>query len=265
LILPGHHVGQWAGNRTGIIDALGRTTTSEFDARNRLIGVLDPLNQRTRYRYDAVGNLLSTSNPLNETTTYSYDLLHRQISVTDPNGQITRSTYDANDNLLSLTDPLGNRTSYTYDRLNRLTRDTNALNHSRSYSYDAVDNPIGMTDRNGRRTRYIYDNLDRLVTEDWLNSTGTSTRTITRTYDTGSRLTQITDPAATYRCAYDVADQVVNVDTNGSPELPNVAILSGYDAVGNRAKWNYKERAPQYENFRNFNYGAIGAAAGFSR
>jgi RHS repeat-associated protein len=97
-----------------------------------------------------------------------------------------------------------------------------------------VDNLIGSTDRNGRRTRFTYDNLDRLTAEDWLNSTGVSTRTITSTYDTGSRLTSITDPAATYRYQYDAADRLVSVDNSGSPSIPNVVFNYGYDAVGNR-------------------------------
>jgi hypothetical protein len=36
------------------------------------------------------------------------------------------------------------------------------------------------------------------------------------------------------------------------------------DAVRNRGRWDYKQRASQYENLGNFNYGAAGTAWGFS-
>ena len=36
------------------------------------------------------------------------------------------------------------------------------------------------------------------------------------------------------------------------------------DAVRNRGPWDYKQQGGQYENFGNFNYGAAGAAWGFS-
>jgi YD repeat-containing protein len=113
-------------------------------------------------------------------------------------------------------------TSLTYDHLNRLLYDTNTLGHWRAYGYDAVDNLTLIVDRNGRQRHFTHDNLDRLIAEDWLTNTGYS-RTLTNTYDTGGRLTQSTDPAATYRYTYDAADQVVNVDTNGGSLQPLIA------------------------------------------
>ena len=38
-----------------------------------------------------------------------------------------------------------------------------------------------------------------------------------------------------------------------------------YSQVRNRGPWDFKQRGPQYENFGNFHYGAVGTAAGISR
>lgn len=42
-------------------------------------------------------------------------------------------------------------------------------------------------------------------------------------------------------------------------------LFSGfYSQVKNRGPWDFKQRGPQYENFGNFHYGAVGTAAGIS-
>ena len=37
-----------------------------------------------------------------------------------------------------------------------------------------------------------------------------------------------------------------------------------YTQVRNKGEWDYKKGQPQYESFGNFNYGAVGTAAGIS-
>lgn len=37
-----------------------------------------------------------------------------------------------------------------------------------------------------------------------------------------------------------------------------------YTQVRNKGEWDYKNGQPQYESFGNFNYGAVGTAAGIS-
>lgn len=67
-------------------DALGNTTTYDFDARGLMAKITDPLGQSTEYTYDTHFNL---------------------TQITDPAGQITTDQYDASGNLISTTDPLG--------------------------------------------------------------------------------------------------------------------------------------------------------------
>jgi hypothetical protein len=61
----------------------------------------------------------------------------------------------------------------------------------------------------------------------------------------------------------------VNVDDNMRDAI--AARVNGgmspwwfYDQVKNRGPWDYKQQGAQYQDFGNFNYGATGAAFGFS-
>jgi YD repeat-containing protein len=71
------------------------------------------------------------------------------------------------------------------------------------------------------------------VTEAWLDSAGTSIRNTNYTYDTGSRLTQASDPSSTYRYQYDGLNRVTSVNNTGTVGVPTVALSYSYDANGN--------------------------------
>jgi YD repeat-containing protein len=126
---------------------------------------------------------------LGETTRYTYDFRDRQTSSTNALNQTTSTTYDAIGNVLSITDASGNTTRYVYDALNRKTAETNALNLSRTFAYDAVGSLVKNVDRNGRVRTFNYDAIGRQVSENWLDSSGSSIRQITSSYDAIGRLT----------------------------------------------------------------------------
>lgn len=229
------------GNLTAVIDPLNRTTSYQYDARNRLIRHTSPdpdgtgpaVASFTGYSYDAVGNLTTVGDALGQTTRYGYDALNRRVSVTDSLNQITRYEYDANGNLTAVVDPLNNRTRYSYDALDRLTQETNALNLSRTYRYDAVDNLLGITDRNGRQRSFVYDRLDRRIGENWLDTSGTTIRSFTFQYDANERLTAAFDPVSRYSYSYDAMDRLTRVDNNGTPNMPRVTFDYTYDRMSN--------------------------------
>lgn len=76
----------------------------------------------------------------------------------------------------------------------------------------------------------------------------------------------------TYTPPYDVSSFTppgVNIMTNmmiarlhGGPDLMTLAWF--FMMVHNSGPWDYKQMGRQYANFGNFNYGAVGAAAGIS-
>lgn len=53
-------------------------------------------------------------------------------------------------------------------------------------------------------------------------------------------------------------DMQKNID-----EASNMSPFEFYNAVRNGGKWDYKQMGRQYEDFGNYNFGAIGRAAGF--
>jgi RHS repeat-associated protein len=221
------------GNVIASTDTQGRTTIYRYDNRDRQTAIIDPLGNTNTSAYDAMGNLITSTDGLGHSTQYGYDALYRTTSIVDATGQITRMSYDANGNLTRLIDPSNNNTQYQYDALNRVITDTNALNNNRTYRYDEVGNLTQTTDRNGRTRTFNYDALDREIQENWLNSTGTTIHTSTATYDSVGQLITISDPDSRYAYTYDLVGRLITVDNTGTPNTPAVILTYGYDAVNN--------------------------------
>ena len=110
------------GNVLSVTDALGRTTTFQYDTMNRKVAESDPLPNSmavtaptTTWTYDADGNMLSETDPLGNTTSTSYDGWNRAVSTTDALGNTTTTAYDPWNNVVAVTDPLGRTTQYVYN------------------------------------------------------------------------------------------------------------------------------------------------------
>jgi RHS repeat-associated protein len=224
------------GNVTAFTDELNRTTTFGYDDRNLLTQITDPLGHSTTRGYDAVGNLKTLTDALNHTTQYDYDDLYRRTQVIDPTNRETVMTYDEMGNLLSLTDAANNVTTYSYDELDRLATETitvDSTDLTRTYGYDAASNLTSLIDRNGREHSYDYDELNRQTQEEWLDDQANLLRTISFGYDAASQLTSASDPDSTYTYTYDLAGHLETVDNTGTPGVPAVVLIYGYDEVNN--------------------------------
>lgn len=180
------------GNLLSTTDHLGRTTTSTYDSRNRVVSVTQPdadlfdhfSAPMTRYTYDLVGNKTQETDALGNTTDYVYDNLNRLTTTILPDALVndrlarptTTFTYDLAGNLTSTTDAAGRITLAYYDILNRKTQDRTAdpdgagiANPSliTLYSYDAAGNLLTSNSFRsatvGRITRNEYDYLNRLI------------------------------------------------------------------------------------------------------
>ena len=97
------------------------STTSSFDALDRLVSSTDPLNGVTQLAYDAQDNLTQVQDPRGITTQYEYDGLGNLTRLISPDSGTTTYTHDAAGNVIGKTDARGVVTTYTYDALNRLT------------------------------------------------------------------------------------------------------------------------------------------------
>lgn len=233
---------------------LDLTTTTAYDAADRITSITDPAGTVTAYGYDDAGNQTSvTVDPgsaphLNETTTYNYDELNRVVAITDPLGRSTTYAYDSRGRKTSETrgatlTESGITTAYTYDDLGRLlsiTLDPGTsphLNNVTSFTYDDAGRRLTMTNPRGKTTHYAYDAADRLTEiEDALsgtvsfayNAAGETTqltnprgKTTTYTYDDLGNVLTETDPLAReHEYVYDLAGQLTqetdarDVETN---------------------------------------------------
>ncbi|MBT9315957.1 peroxidase family protein [Leptothoe spongobia] len=224
------------GNVIATTDELGRMTTYGYDERNLLSQVADPLGHVITRVYDAVGNLTALTDALGNATTYGYDGLYRRTSGTDAIGAQTRMSYDEEGNLLSLTDASENVTTYEYDALNRLINEiitVDGTDLNRTYGYDAASNLIRQVDRNGRETMFAYDTLNRQTQEQWLDDNNNLLRSIDYNYDATSQLIAVSDPDSIYGYSYDAAGRLMSVTNDGTPDVPDVTLTYGYDAVNN--------------------------------
>jgi RHS repeat-associated protein len=150
-----------------ISDEVGDTTNLTWsDDGVNLTQVQDALGQTTSINYDNLNNITSTVNSANFQTEYFYeDFLHPTLLTRsiDALGAETTYSYDADGNLLSITDPLNHTTTYGYDAYGNRTSMTNALNETTTYSYDAFGWLIGTVTPDNRVSHYSYNSAGYLV------------------------------------------------------------------------------------------------------
>jgi len=160
------------GNRTRMIDPLGRATGYAYDALNRLVARTDPAGGVTALGYDGLGQLIAVTDPRGLVTTMTLDGLGNVTRLASPDSGITQSAYDSAGNLVSRTSALGQTTRYRYDALNRLTQIAYADGSRTSYVYDQGSNGIGRLARIEERAadgtlaraiRYAYDAQGRVT------------------------------------------------------------------------------------------------------
>jgi len=222
------------GNRTSATTrtyllAVPRTTTTSYDALNRLSSVTDPDNNTTSYAYDEIGNLVSLDNPNGVLTSFAYDSLSRLSLIvhTSGSGEIARYQYEVNaagDRTgVIFTD--GSLVEYEYDSLRQLTRETHKDNfanitYEMRYGYDVVGNRISTIDKDGGILNYSYDSADKLIFAGGDNYA----------YDANGNLIARTDAFGTTQFAFDYEDQLQLVTT------PLSQVDYVYNANGDRVR-----------------------------
>jgi len=103
-------------------DPLGRTTTMEFDAKQRYISTRRPDGTRVGRTYNAQGEIETHFNGAGAPTRYRYDSMHRIIDMFHPGNAGTESfSYDAKGRLSSWRKADGTVVNYAYDVLDRTT------------------------------------------------------------------------------------------------------------------------------------------------
>lgn len=237
--------GSRAGLLSSVADALGDTTTYDYDSVGRVTAVVDPngnaaggvpAEHTTNFVYDKEDRTRFVKLPapasggsqlVSETR---YDEVGNPIVRIDASGQVTTSAYDERDGLFQVkespnawTDPASPpagviTTEYAYDAAGNLTRMTRAKG-------DAA---------NERVTDYAYDGRGLARKETQYPSWPTTTPTLvtTSTYDPDGNPATLLDPLGkTTTNAYDALNRRTSIDYS-DPATPDVAY--GYDANSNR-------------------------------
>ena len=197
------------GRITTSTDPLGRTSTFEYDSRDRLIKTTYNDTSTELIEYGAGDNanlIISTTDRNGIKTEYTHDDAGRisQSQIKNHQSQIlseTTSTYLAGTTKKLTTTRNGETTSYGYDYANRLVgtiiKANSNTNLTTTREYDQLDRLRSTTDPYGRKTYYLYDQNDRI------------TRTVTETVPNG--LTNV--PAFVANSTQTVADHNYTLTT----------------------------------------------------
>jgi RHS repeat-associated protein len=186
-----------AGDRIGISDPLGNTTTFVTDGVGRTVTLIDPLAFQTRTEYNGIDQVTKNIDARSQETRFTYDAAQRLDSVIDPRNIAVES--------------------YQYDAGDRLIARIDALNRATGYQYDAAGRLAQLTDRKGQITVYEYDQVNRIARIDYPDAAQV------RTYDSLGRLTEIRESGSSIAYAYDNANRVIRETTDSGAGRHEVA------------------------------------------
>ncbi|TFH40577.1 MAG: hypothetical protein E4G94_09355, partial [ANME-2 cluster archaeon] len=204
------------------------TSNYVYDSLNRPVSIIDPLGNTASSTYDAVGNIVSSTDANGKTTLYNYDGLNRLIEIVYPDGKTVGYSYDARGNRLMMADSQGT-TNYQYDEMNRLLSVLNPGGQKVGYEYDAAGNRLQITYPDNKMTSYAYDATNRLIGVTDRNGGITS-----NTYDANGNLIGITYPnSMKTEYVYDEGNRLVELINKNDAQIVSSFTYS-MDDVGNR-------------------------------
>ena len=175
------------------------TTSSAYDAHNRLIAITDAMGGVTRIEYNAVGLESARVDPLGRRTAFSYDEVGALVRTDFPDGTFESYQYDPVGNLTSTRDRAGHTTTFEYDELKRQVRAIRPDGSAVRTIYSAAGRVLATIDARGHRTDHEYDDAGRRLRTlqpaviDATTGTQRRPETIYET-DGAGRITAIVDP-----------------------------------------------------------------------
>lgn len=158
------------GNLTSVMDQLGRITTMQYDAFDRVVRDSLPPSSLTSsrnvidYTYDHQDHLTSMADLRQLVTRYKVDPFGQRTRITSPDTGTTSATFDRNGDLVSSEDARGIATAYEFDTAGRLIK---AGGNTYEYGLPSSSSS-GMLTRmhdNSGETAYSYDGFGRLLTK----------------------------------------------------------------------------------------------------
>ncbi len=224
-------------NPTRVEDPLGRLTTYEYDAAERLVEVEDPSGNRRELDLDKVGNVRKTTTFEKDSEgqvfeviyRLTYDALNRpskslssicelvagegEPSELEEQCNTVKTFYDARDQLVRIVDEEGWPTVYAYDGLDRLTREERPEGIRVDYTYDRNSRLTQLEDVRGNVTEYRYDAAHRRTSVTYPDRT-----TESYTYDENHNLIgRVDSRGLRISQTFDTADLLVNRTIEPAP------------------------------------------------
>jgi YD repeat-containing protein len=223
-------------NVTGFKDPNGFTTTSSFDALDRVISTLAPDGGTQGSTYDKQDNEVAFTDPIAVTTQFTYNGFGEVIREISPDRGTNLYEYDAAGRMTKSTDGRGQVVNYTHDILDRVTRmepvgrpasevieyhwDTGGL--AGSYGVGQLAKVI---DGSGT-TLFSYDHRGNQTVQQQVIGTSTAAQLVYG-YDLADRITQITYPSGRQvRYGYDTLGRVNLVETRANATTPTWQVVA---------------------------------------
>lgn len=184
---------------SGVTDAVGSVWVYEYDVWGHRTKVTAPGSVVRTWAYNGNGLLKQEIHPESGTTTYAYDASqpHLLKQKTDARGTVLTYGYDPSERLTSVVGGgRGSYVSYEFGSDNRQSASTDDI-HS-VFFYDGAGRMFGRDDVIGGRTyqtRYELDDNDNVNAVSY-PTLGSERRRITYQYDAASRVTTVSEPAA---------------------------------------------------------------------
>jgi len=200
-------------------DPLQHSSSSTYDAKNKVIGSVDALGNSTANTYSTDGkeDLLTTSitgtgsAPFKATSSvggYSYGL---PTTFTDPLSFSSSVGYDGNGYPNSATDANNHTSSAIFNALGWKMTSTDANSHTTTTTYDNWGRVTAVTAPDNTQTTMTYDLNGNVLTV-----TDADSHTVTNVYDADNRLVQTTNGRGdVVKYIYDGTDYLTGAPQKG--------------------------------------------------
>ncbi len=151
------------GQAVAQVNPLGQRSTLVYDLLGQPVATIDALGYRSSTSYDVLGRVQAVQDARGFLTSFAYDGADRRVAVVDANGNSTTTVYDERDLVRATIDPLGVATSYSYDEVGNVLTRTDGRGQLARYAPDELDRLQAVDYASGRRVAYGYDALSRVT------------------------------------------------------------------------------------------------------
>ncbi len=192
------------GWQLNLIDAFGRSTTTQREMLDRTDGVVTASNLSVAIDYDEYGRSITHWSPMLRQTVTSYiGLSAHPKSMFDAAGNETKFWHNSQGNRVALTDRNGKQWRFAYDGLGRqlATRKPTGEMIHQTWRADR-DLLASVQEPSGQTTQYLQYSVDGLLLakKDGVNTGVTQTN---YSYDSGRRLASVQENGQTITRSYD--------------------------------------------------------------